>query len=179
METLTKNINDTIITTSCIIDWSIKETIGEVNGNETIEQFLASLQLAFNKFKMSLTHEKGFFTLLYADVKSPNSLKLLYIGMVTQAEHIRPAKPEDLEKVFQCITQKLKNKILYVKLGGIKAFTPDNKSGQLFEEVEKYLVYSNKPMGNVLKDFHSNSKNILMIENSGNYNPLRYKCDLT
>ncbi len=176
MKTLSEMLYESRITASCKIDWSKKELLGELQGNETFEQIIELINNALDKFKSTFIDEKGFYMLMCANKNSPNSLKLLYIGLAyKQSLTIRLGQISGHQTAYECVIQRSIGKKLYVKLGILKECSLDKKTEQLYDDIEKCLTYCNQPTCNTQNRNSYASKRTIHIQNTGNYIPLNEK----
>lgn len=176
MKTFTEFINESRNNmTTCEINWSSKELVGELTGNETVEELTELINVALDKFNESFTDEKGFYILIHTEVDSQNTIYKppLYIGLTYKQElGVRPGQISGHQAAYECAIEKSKNKLLFLKLGVLSETSVGKKTEQLYEDIEKCLIFCNEPTCNTNHKSNYESSRILSIKNIGQHHSL-------
>ena len=181
MKTLSEMLNESKTNNaSCEIKWSTKEIVGQLKGTETVDQIAELINKALGKFKETLTDGKGFYMLILTDKDSQTDIykPSLYIGLAyKQSMEIRPGQVSGHQAAYQCVIKNSKDKVLFIKLGVLTKCNLDKKTEQLYEDIEKCLIYCNQPTCNTLNKSNYESNRIVKIQNTGYFVSLIENCD--
>jgi hypothetical protein len=113
----------------------------------------------------------GFYVFICSDMieKPLKNYKILYIGLTyDQLLNVRPAQKSGHESAYNEILRQAQKKTLYIMLGKPK----EEYDEEAFENIEKCLIFKNKPTCNIQNANTSNCTCNISIENTGYYGPL-------